>query len=101
MDGQAFNIQNLKFKIKNQSSHPFRYSLTRYLFASGTFVIFIPTVSYSTFLPALNATAPSRIVSVIGPAFKKLPGDCVLFLNASIQTLSFRSTASGVGCCPL
>ena len=55
------------------------YSLVRYLFASGRFVIFMPAVSYSTLFPALRAIAPRFIVSVTGPASRKLPGVWVLF----------------------
>ena len=58
------------------SSHPCRYSRYRYLLASATLVIFTFSPSNSTFCPARSATVPRLTASVIGPALRKLPGDC-------------------------
>src|SRR5580700_4892361 len=57
------------------SSQPFRYSRTRYLFASGTFVIFMLAASYSILRPARSATAARLNASEIPPACEKSAGE--------------------------
>src|SRR5215831_2552059 len=81
-------------RLPSHNSHPFLYSRYKNLFASSLFVIFMLSESYSTLFLARSATAPNKIISVTGPAFKKLPGDCVLFLNASIHKGPPSTTSS-------
>src|SRR5580704_17372967 len=60
----------------SSGSQPFRYSRERYRFASGTLVIFRLLGSYSRRLRVRRATAYRLTASEMGPAFRKLPGDC-------------------------
>src|SRR5450432_4272618 len=66
-------------------SHPVLYSLSRYLFASGTFVIFKVAASYFNKWPVLNATAYKLMASVMCSASEKLPGYCFPVLQASVN----------------
>ena len=50
------------------STQPLRYSRRTNLLASGRLVTRIFLASHSIFLPVRNATKPSSIASVIGPA---------------------------------
>src|SRR6266511_573639 len=69
-----------------RSSQPGRYSRTRYLFASGTFVTFMFAASKSSFRPPRrNETAPRLNASEIGPASRKSPCVALPPLHAAIQ----------------
>src|ERR1043166_281279 len=56
------------------SSHPLRYSRTKYLFASSKLVIFMLAESKrNRFPPSRSETAPRLKASEIGPASRKSP----------------------------
>src|SRR5262249_51840355 len=60
--------------VFHASSHPFRYSLVRYLFASATFLIFASAESNNSLLPPVrNETAARLNASDIGPPRRKSP----------------------------
>src|ERR1017187_1831010 len=78
---------------------PFRYSRDKYLLASAMLVIFRDSLSYSNFLPVRRATEYKLTASEMGPAFKKLEGDCGPPRTAAIHWRTPGEAPTCRSCC--